>query len=97
MSSRNVHLTPEQRAAAPVIRRALRAAASKYRAGERSAEALRREMRRVLGEEPLAEPDYVSVADGTTLRELDEVSGPALLSMAVRFGATRLIDNEAID
>jgi pantoate--beta-alanine ligase len=97
MSSRNVHLTPEQRAAAPVIRRALRAAASKYRAGERSAEALRSEMRRVLGEEPLAEPDYVSVADGTTLRELDEVSGPALLSMAVRFGATRLIDNEAID
>jgi pantoate--beta-alanine ligase len=97
MSSRNVHLTPEQRAAAPVIRRALRAAASKYRAGERSAEALRREMRRVLGEEPLAEPDYVSVADGTTLRELAEVSGPALLSMAVRFGATRLIDNEAID
>ena len=46
--------------------------------------------------EPLAEPDYVSVADGTTLAELDRVDGPALLSLAVRFGTTRLIDNEPL-
>jgi len=94
MSSRNVHLSPEERAAAPVIHRALRAAAGRRRAGEQSAEALRGEMRRVLADEPLAEPDYVSVADASTLRELDTVTGPALLSMAVRFGTTRLIDNE---
>jgi len=94
MSSRNVHLSPEERAAAPVIHRALRAAAARRRAGEQSAEALRGEMRRVLADEPLAEPDYVSVADASTLRELDTVTGPALLSMAVRFGTTRLIDNE---
>jgi pantoate--beta-alanine ligase len=96
MSSRNVHLSPEERAAAPVIHRALRAAAARRHAGEQSAEALRGEMRRVLADEPLAEPDYVSVADPSTLRELEMVSGPALLSMAVRFGSTRLIDNEML-
>lgn len=97
MSSRNVHLSPDERAAAPVIHRALAAARAKLARGERSAEALRGEMRRVLAEEPLADPEYVSVADGTTLRELDTVDGPALLSMAVRFGSTRLIDNELIE
>jgi pantoate--beta-alanine ligase len=53
-------------------------------------------MRETLAEEPLARPDYVSVADGTTLAELDRVEGPALLSLAARFGDTRLIDNEVL-
>ena len=97
MSSRNAHLSTEERAAAPVVNRALRAAGALHARGERSGDALRSEMRRVLAEEPLAEPDYVSVADGVTLRELDTVAGPALLSMAVRFGSTRLIDNETIE
>ncbi len=97
MSSRNVHLSPNQRAAAPVIRRALLAARTRREAGERSAEALRATMREVLAEESLAEPDYVSVADASTLEELESVDGPALLSMAVRFGSTRLIDNELLD
>jgi pantoate--beta-alanine ligase len=97
LSSRNVHLTPEQRAAAPVLRRALLAARSRWQAGERSAEALREAMRATLATEPLAEPEYVSVADGETLAELDRVGGPALLSLAVRFGTTRLIDNEPLD
>jgi pantoate--beta-alanine ligase len=97
LSSRNVHLTPEQRAAAPVLRRALLAARSRWQAGERSAEALREAMRATLATEPLAEPEYVSVADGETLAEIDRVGGPALLSLAVRFGTTRLIDNEPLD
>ena len=54
-------------------------------------------MRDVLAAEPLADVDYVSVADGATLRELDRVDGPALLSLAVSFGSTRLIDNEILD
>ena len=54
-------------------------------------------MRDVLATEPLAEVEYVSVADGRTLAELDRVDGPALASLAVRFGATRLIDNEILD
>ena len=53
-------------------------------------------MREILTAEPLADVEYVSVADGSTLRELDRVDGPALLSLAVRFGTTRLIDNEPL-
>ena len=96
LSSRNVHLSPKERAAAPVLRRALLAAREAWSAGERSADVLRERMRAVLAEEPLASVDYVSVADGEKLRELDTIDGPALLSMAVRFGTTRLIDNEPL-
>jgi len=96
LSSRNVHLSADERAAAPVLRRALVAARGAWQAGERSAEALRAVMRKTLAAEPLAGVEYVSVADGTTLGELDRVTGPALLSLAVRFGPTRLIDNEPL-
>jgi pantoate--beta-alanine ligase len=97
LSSRNVHLDPAERAAAVVLHRALVAAREAWADGERSGNALRAVMRRVLGSQPLAEPDYVSVADAATLRELDRVDSPALLSLAVRFGSTRLIDNEPLD
>jgi pantoate--beta-alanine ligase len=96
MSSRNVHLSPEERSAATVLRRALVAARDLWTGGERSAEVLRAEMRRVLAEESLADVEYVSVADGRTLEELDAIDGPALASLAVRFGSTRLIDNEPL-
>jgi pantoate--beta-alanine ligase len=94
LSSRNVHLSPEERRAAPVLHRALAAARDAWLAGERDAEALRRIVRAVLAEEPLADTEYVSCADAHTLAELDRLEGPALLSLAVRFGHTRLIDNE---
>jgi pantoate--beta-alanine ligase len=96
LSSRNVHLAPDERAAAPVLRRALLSARARWDAGERSGDRLREAMRKTLAEEPLATPDYVSVADGLTLAELDRVDRPALLSLAVRFGETRLIDNEVL-
>jgi pantoate--beta-alanine ligase len=96
LSSRNVHLTPSERAAAPVIRRALLAGRDLWASGERSAEAIRGAMTATLAAEPLADPEYVSVADGWTLAELETIDGPALLSLAVRFGNTRLIDNEQI-
>jgi pantoate--beta-alanine ligase len=96
MSSRNVHLSPAEREAAPAIHRALAAARDRWTAGERSGDALRDEMRRILAAEPLADVEYVSVADAATLRELDEVGEAALLSLAVRFGPTRLIDNEPL-
>lgn len=96
LSSRNVHLTPEQRAAAPVLRRALLAARMSWESGERDGDTLRGVMRDVLASEQLALLDYVSVADGMTLAELDRVAGPAILSLAVRFGHTRLIDNEPL-
>ena len=93
LSSRNSYLTPEQRAAAPAICRALSEARRCFNAGEREAEARREAMRRTIGAEPLMLIDYVSVADPLTLRELATVEGQALASMAVRLGTTRLIDN----
>lgn len=96
MSSRNMLLTRDQRDAAPVLRRALLAARSWYDAGERDGEALRAAMRETLASEPLAKPDYVSCADPATLNELARITDAALLSMAVRFGDVRLIDNEPL-
>ena len=97
LSSRNARLTPQARVAAPVVRQALVAARIRWEAGDRSAEALRAEMRRVLADEPLAVVDYVSVADANDLQELDELDdGPVILSLAVRFEGVRLIDNELL-
>lgn len=96
VSSRNVHLTPAERAAAPVVHRALAAARSAWEHGERAAQTLRQLMRDTIATEPLANPEYVSVADARTLREIEVVEAPALVSTAVRFGTTRLIDNEPL-
>jgi pantoate--beta-alanine ligase len=97
MSSRNVHLRPDERAAAPVLRRALQAARARWLDGETDADVLRAAMRAELDREPLADVEYVSIADGASLAELATVGRPALASLAVRFGPTRLIDNEILD
>jgi pantoate--beta-alanine ligase len=93
MSSRNAYLDPKEREAAVVLYRALAAAKAKFDSGERDAEVLRAIMRSVIRSEPLADGQYVSVADPETLRELQKVEGGGLLSLAVRIGKTRLIDN----
>lgn len=97
MSSRNARLTPEQRAAAPVVHRALHEAATWWREAEQtpSGDDVRRRALNVLAGEPLAAPEYVSLAHPDTLMELDEVPEGVepLLSTAVRFGEIRLIDN----
>lgn len=97
MSSRNVYLDPAHRRAAPVLHRALLAARDAFRAGERDGDALRRTLRRVLDAEPLAEVDYVSVADPVSFEELRSIEGPALALLAVRIGPARLIDNMRLD
>ncbi len=93
MSSRNVYLSPEQRQAGTVLYRALGLAQKLYDSGEISAEKLRQEMTALIQKEPLANIDYVSVASAETLDELDTVKPPAVVSLAVRFGRTRLLDN----
>jgi pantoate--beta-alanine ligase len=93
MSSRNSYLTPHQRDAAVVLYRSLKAAADDFESGETDADALRNRMVEVLATEPLAEVQYVSVADPETLTELSRPVESALLSMAVYIGETRLIDN----
>jgi len=93
MSSRNVSLNPEERKAATVLYCALSAAKAKYDAGERDAEMLRAAMSSTIAAEPLAREEYVSAADPDTLTELERIDKGVLLSMAVRLGKTRLIDN----
>jgi pantoate--beta-alanine ligase len=96
LSSRNVHLSATERAAAPVLHRALSAARAAFEGGEREGEVLRGLMMEVLATEPSAQVEYASCADALTLRELQRIEGPALLSLAVVLGTTRLIDNELV-
>src|SRR5581483_1344999 len=93
MSSRNAYLSPDERRAATILYRALCAARDAFQRGERDGETLRVVMRQVLTQEPRAVVEYVSAADPLTLQELDVVQDHVLVSMAVRIGTTRLIDN----
>lgn len=94
MSSRNAYLTAEQRRAAPALYRALSAAQQAWEAGARDPDLLRAEMQAVLAAEPLAQVEYVSAADAYSLMELHApATASVLLSLAVRIGRTRLIDN----
>lgn len=93
MSSRNKYLDPAQRRAATVLYRALNRARAAYAAGERNGRVLRALMTETITAEPLARLDYVSAADPRTLAELDPIEDGVLLSLAVFFGPTRLIDN----
>jgi len=96
MSSRNNYLKPRERQAATILYKALKEADKLYKSGVKSADSLRRKIREVIDAEPLAEIDYISIADNETLVELDEVVPPALVSLAVKIGKTRLIDNIVI-
>ena len=93
MSSRNVHLDPEERDSAVVLYKALITALKLWEKGERSAESIRKEITSLIESEPRAIIDYVSVADAETLEELEDIDRSALVSLAVRIGKTRLIDN----
>jgi len=94
MSSRNAYLDDQERRAATVLNRALSQARLLYDEGERSAPRLVELVRSTIGNESLARIDYVSLNDAETLEKIDKLSdGPALLSIAVFIGKTRLIDN----
>jgi pantoate--beta-alanine ligase len=93
MSSRNVYLDPEERESAVVLYKALLTALKMWESGERNAEPIRSELAALIQSEPKAVIDSISVADAETLDELETIEGPALVSLAVRIGKTRLIDN----
>ena len=93
MSSRNTYLNPEQRRAAIVLYQALSLAQELWTKGEKDGERLRQQMTALIQKEPLANIYYVSVADNETLDELDTIKPPALVSLSVKIGSTRLIDN----
>jgi pantoate--beta-alanine ligase len=93
MSSRNTYLSPTERESALCLHAALSLAREMWMRGVRDANAFRSRMRELIEGEAVASIDYVSVADPETLEELERIQGPALVSMAVRIGKTRLIDN----
>ena len=93
MSSRNVYLSPDERRAALILFRALSLSERLWRNGERDGTKLRERLQGLIGREPLAKIDYVSVSDPVTLQELETIEAPALISLAIRIGGTRLIDN----
>jgi pantoate--beta-alanine ligase len=97
MSSRNIYLNPEQRRAALVLSKALALVRELWGEGENEAGTIRRRLAELIEKEPLAEIDYISVADPETLKEMHRIKPPALVSLAVRFGKTRLIDNTVLE
>ncbi len=94
MSSRNVYLSAAERAQAVAISRGLRRAEAAWAGGVRDTDPLRALVRAEIDAQPLARPEYISLADTETLEEQTGVVGrSALLSVAVRFTGARLIDN----
>lgn len=100
MSSRNAYLDEAQRAAAPVVHRALRAGRAVVLAGETNPTAVTDAMAAVVAQEPLGVLDYVAVVDADSLTVPDDLSsapsGDLRLLAAVRFADTRLIDNVGV-
>jgi pantoate--beta-alanine ligase len=93
MSSRNVYLNPEERSQAPVLYKALSTAHVMWVEGERDARKLRQVTTDLIQQKPLAKIEYVSIASARDLRELEIAEPPVVISLAVKFGKTRLIDN----
>ncbi len=98
MSSRNIYLKGQQREAATVLCRALNLAEKRWAQGERDAGEIRVEMTELINMEPLARIDYISIADAETLKEtFHKIKPPVLVSLAVKIGKTRLIDNTILE
>jgi pantoate--beta-alanine ligase len=97
MSSRNTCLSPRERQAATILFKALASVQELWEGGENDAGKLRKQMTSCIQREPLAQIDYISIADAQTMEELDTIDRPALASLAVRMGNTRLIDNMPLE
>jgi pantoate--beta-alanine ligase len=98
MSSRNTYLKPKERQAAVVLYQSLKLAQQLWSQGEKDAKRIRQVMIDLIKKQPLAEKiDYVSIASAETLEELDEVKPPAVVSLAVKIGKPRLIDNVVLE
>lgn len=93
MSSRNVYLSAEQRAAAPVLAQALVTGARALRGGESSVDRLRATMMDVISTQTMGQVEYLEVVDPSTLRPLTQADARSRFFGAVRFASVRLIDN----
>ena len=93
MSSRNAYLSAEERRQATCLHRALIEALRLYGEGQTEADALRDAIQGIIAGAPLARVDYVDIVDAETLEPLQQAGPRAVAVLAVRLGATRLIDN----
>jgi pantoate--beta-alanine ligase len=93
LSSRNQHLSPEERRIAPSLSRALERARDLISAGETHASAVKREALRVLNEHPGVRVEYLEIVGPEDMRPVEEITGPVRVAGAIWIGKTRLIDN----
>jgi len=94
MSSRNVYLSADERAAASVLNRSLIAAVAMIESGETDASTVRSMMHQMFDAEPLVErPDYIHLVDASTLVQLDPLAGDVRIILAAQCGKPRLLDN----
>lgn len=97
LSSRNVYLSPEQRAEALVLQRSLREAENWLRQGERSALTIEERIKELIRNESSGEIDYVEIRSAENLHRVEQIEGKIFIALAVRFGPTRLIDNKVLE
>ncbi len=93
MSSRNTYLTAEERPFAPVLYKSLQLASGMHEKGERDAHKIIAAMTKLISTVPTAKIDYICISDIDTLQDVDTINGKVVVSMAVRLGKPRLIDN----
>jgi len=93
LSSRNLYLSSEQRKQAKVLYQALRLAKVMIKKGERNPSKIISKMRELINKQPLPQVDYIAITDAKSLEPLNRLKGEIIISLAVRFGKTRLIDN----
>ncbi len=98
MSSRNVYLTPDERKQSVVLFQSLKMAETIIADGERNCKCIKDAVRSLVASQSLATLDYISIADTSTLQEFEQLTSgiSILISLAVRFGKTRLIDNTIV-
>jgi pantoate--beta-alanine ligase len=97
MSSRNTYLKPDERKTATVLYQSLKLAQQLWSQGEKDAEKIRQKMTELIQRKPLAHIDYISIANNETLEELKKMKPPVLVSLAVKIGKPRLIDNIVLE
>jgi pantoate--beta-alanine ligase len=96
LSSRNVYLSPAERAQALTLSRAIRHVEERVAAGQRNASTLIEAARQIFASEPAVRIDYVELVDWSTLLPVDTATPGTLFAVAAWVGSTRLIDNTII-
>jgi pantoate--beta-alanine ligase len=97
MSSRNVYLSPTQRAQSTVLYKSLQRAKALIESGERDPQQIIAEMRKLIATVSEAKIDYIEIVRVSDLQPIEKLDGLVLIALAVYFGKARLIDNIILD